>query len=294
MGAPPNAEAERGVRINVSFADAAGNQTTQIDQVDRFISLGFDILCVNIVDRTAASVLVDKAEQAELPLIFFNRQPVAEDIDYRRGVYYVGADAAAGGTLQGELVLEAWQTRREELDRNGDGVLQYVLLEGEPGCRDSLLRTEYALKALGDAGVEVECLAGAAANWNRGQAALRMQEWLDAFGDGIEAVISNNDDMALGAIDVLRDREGTPPLVFGVDATAPALEAVERGEMYGTVLNDAKGIAGAMLDLALALSEGRDPSQDVELSDGRYVRLPYKKVTSENLGDFSDGEQSRP
>ncbi len=95
------AEAEKSVKINVSFADAAGNQTAQIEQIDRFISLGCDILCVNIVDRTAAAVLVDKAEQADVPLIFFNRQPVSEDIDYRRGVYYVGADAAEGGHASG-------------------------------------------------------------------------------------------------------------------------------------------------------------------------------------------------
>ncbi len=190
-------------------------------------------------------------------------------------------------------MLEAWDTQREAFDRNGDGVLQYVMLEGEPGHQDSLLRTEYALGALEEAGVELERLAGAAANWNRGQAAVRMQEWLDEFGGGIEAVISNNDDMALGALDALGEWEGEAPFVFGVDATAPALEAVAEGRMYGTVLNDAEGIADSMLKLALTLSEGGDPALAVELSDGRYVWLPYKKITSENLEEFAGDIQRK-
>ena len=236
-----------------------------MEQVDRFLDRGYDVLLVNIVDRTAAAVLIDKAEAAGVPVIFFNRQPVAEDIDYRERVYYVGARAEESGALQGKLVLDAWRDEVLGLDRNGDGVLQYVMLEGEPGHQDSLLRTEWSVKTLTDAGVAVEKLDGDAANWNRGQAAAKMAQWLDEFGDGIEVVFSNNDDMALGAIDAIRAREGFGALVVGVDGTAPALEAVASGELYGTILNNGKGIAKAMLDLALALADGRDPAQAVDL-----------------------------
>lgn len=275
---------KREQKINLSLADGGSNQTTQMEQVDRFLSRGCDVLCVNIVDRTAAAVLIDKAEEAGTPLIFFNRQPVAEDIDYRQHVYYVGASAQEGGTLQGQLVLDAWRQDQSRLDRSGDGVLQYVMLEGEPGHQDSLLRTEYSVKTLTDAGVEVEKLAGDAANWNRGQAAVRMRQWLSEFGEQIEVVFANNDDMALGAIDVLREWAGTPPLVVGVDATAPALEAVAEGTLYGTVLNDAQGMAQAMLELAISLSSGTDPA--VKLEDGHYVWLPYQKIDRTNLDQF--------
>ncbi len=277
------AEVDQGRRINLSLADGANNQTTQMEQIDRFLSRGCDVLLVNIVDRTAAAVLIDKAEAAGVPVIFFNRQPVAEDIDYREGVYYVGARAEESGRLQGELVLEAWQNERIGLDRNGDGVLQYVMLEGEPGHQDSLLRTEYSIKTLTDAGVAVEKLAGDAANWNRGQAAARMEQWLAEFGDGIEAVFSNNDDMALGAIDAIKDWGGGL-LVVGVDATAPALEAIESGDLFGTVLNDGRGIARAMLTLALALADGAAPESAVDLQGGHYVWLPYQKIGQELPG----------
>ncbi|MCI8971925.1 MAG: substrate-binding domain-containing protein, partial [Oscillibacter sp.] len=246
---------------------------------------GCDVLFVNLVDRTAAAVIADKAEAEGVPLVFFNRQPVAEDIQRWDGIYYVGADARESGELQGRLVLEAWQTDREALDRSGDGILQYVMLEGEPGHQDSLLRTEYSIKAVTDGGVEVEKLANETANWNRAQAAARTAQWLEEFGEGIEVIFSNNDDMALGAIDALAD---TPrdrwPLIVGVDATAPALEAVAAGQLYGTVHNDGRGQAQAMIALALALWNGEDPA--VELTDGHYVWLPYRQVTLENLEEF--------
>lgn len=279
-------ESRIGQKITLLISDSRSNQTTQMDQVDRFLNRGCDVLCVNLVDRTAAAVIVDKAEAAGVPLIFFNRQPVDEDIQRWEQTFYVGASAPESGTLQGQLVLDAWNRDRERLDRNGDGVLQYVMLEGEPGHQDSLLRTEYAIKALTDGGVEVERLARDTANWNRAQAAARTRQWLEDFGDPIEVILSNNDDMALGAIDALSetDRELEDwPLIVGVDATAPAQEAIASGLLYGTVLNDSRGQAQAMLDLALALYAGDDPAQAVDLEDEHYVWLPYRQVTKENL-----------
>lgn len=279
-------EGRIGQKITLLISDSRSNQTTQMDLVDRFLNRGCDVLCVNLVDRTAAAVIVDKAAAEEVPLIFFNRQPVDEDIQRWDQTYYVGASAPESGTLQGQLVLDAWQSGQERLDRNRDGVLQYVMLEGEPGHQDSLLRTEYAIKALTDGGVEVERLARDTANWNRAQAAARMRQWLEDYGDQIEVILSNNDDMALGAIDALSETDQELedwPLIVGVDATAPALEAVAAGQLYGTVLNDAKGQAQAMVDLALALYTGEDPAQAVALEDGHYIWLPYRQVTREDL-----------
>lgn len=280
------AEREEGIKLTLFTTDGKSNQTTQLEQVDRMLDRGCDVLCVNIVDRTAAAVVVDKAEEAEVPLIFFNRQPVAEDIQRWDRTYYVGTRAEEGGSFQGELVLDAWLTDREHLDRNGDGVLQYVMLEGERGHQDTLLRTEYSVKVLTDAGVPVEKLASDTANWNRGEAAAKMERWLAEFGPEIEVVFANNDDMALGAIDVFKSAGAELPLVVGVDVTAPALEAMKAGDLYATVLNDAQGIARAMMDLVLALNRGEDPAQTMELEEGHYVWLPCQKVTQQNLEDF--------
>lgn len=281
------AESHADLKINLSIVDGRSNQTTQLEQVDRFIARGCDILCINIVDRTAAAVVVDKAQEAGVPLIFFNRQPVDEDIRRSSQVYYVGVNAQGNGTLQGRLVLDAWQKDPASIDRNGDGILQYAMLEGEPGHQDALLRTEYSVKALTDAEVSVEKLASGTANWNRGQASARVSLWIQEFGDQIEVIFANNDDMALGAIDALKEAGISPlPLIVGVDATAPALESIAAGELYGTVLNDADGMARSMVDLSLALWSGSDPSEAVNLQDGHYVWLPYRKVTQDNLSEF--------
>ena len=129
------AESGTGQQITLFIADGKSSQSTQLDQVDRFLARGCDVLCVNLVDRTAAAVIADKAEAEGVPLIFFNRQPVEEDIQRWDRIYYVGADARESGELQGKLVLDAWRADQEALDRTGDGVLQYVMLEGERDIR---------------------------------------------------------------------------------------------------------------------------------------------------------------
>ena len=217
-------------------------------------------------------------------MIFFNREPVEEDLRRWQHAYYIGLPAGDAGVLQGELVLDAWQSRRNELDRNGDGVLQYVMLEGEPGHQDALLRTEYSISTLIKAGVSTEKLASAAANWQRGQAGIRMRQWLREFGDAIEVVFANNDDMALGAIDACTEAglgKSSLPFIVGVDATPPAMEALREGTLEGTVRNDAVGLAESLISMAVSLSSEGTPPQGMEVTDGSYVWLQYEAVTAE-------------
>lgn len=281
-------EQARNVKINLYITDGEESQTTQNEQVDRFLERGYDVICVNIVDRTAAAVIIDKAQAAGVPVIFFNREPVEEDLRRWKHAYYVGLPAGDAGILQGELVLDAWRSHEEALDRNGDGVIQYVMLEGEPGHQDALLRTEYCISTLTGAGVATEKLASDAANWQRGQAAVRMHQWLREYGADIEVVFANNDDMALGAIDACMEAgldKDTMPFIVGVDATPPALEALREGTLKGTVRNDAAGLAENIMHLAASLSAGGEPSRDVTLTDGSYVWLRYEAVTAESLED---------
>ena len=281
-------EKDRHVKINLNVVDGRGSQSVQNEQVDRFLDQGCDVLCVNMVDRTAAAVIIDKAQAVNVPVIFFNREPVLEDLRRWERAYYVGLPAEDAGRLQGGIVLEAWQEGR--LDRSGDGVLQYVMLEGETGHQDALLRTEYSVRTLTDAGVPTEKLANDTADWQRGQASIRMDQWLREFGgSAIEAVFANTDDMALGAIDACLEFGMSPeelPFIVGVDATPPALEALENGTLAGTVQNDALGQASGIFSLISALTQGRDPAQTLELTDGTYVWLDYTTVTRENLKDF--------
>ncbi len=279
-------EMARNIKISLSIQDGRGNQTVQSEQVDRFIDQAYDIICVNIVDRTAAAVLIDKAEKAGIPLLFFNRQPVDEDITRWEQVYYVGAQAKDSGALQGEIVHSLWQADRLSVDKNDDGILQYVMLEGEPGHQDALLRTQYSVSALTSAGIHVEKLGGYAANWSRGQAADKMSQWLSELDTPIEVVFANNDDMALGAIDTYL-KQGYAldnlPVVVGVDAIPAALDALKVGTLAGTVLNDSVGMTEAMLSLSLSLWQGDDPAEVVDLKDDHYVWLAYQALTKEDI-----------
>ena len=166
------------------------------------------------------------------------------------------------------------------MDKNGDGVFQYVILEGEMDHQDAIVRTEYAVSTILEKGVEAEKLGYAIANWNRAQAQTKMTQLLSQYGDEIELVLANNDDMALGAVDALKEAEIPQkewPAVFGIDGTDVGQTALSKGELKGTVYNDKEGQAKAMLSLAMQLARGGS-LEDLDLQDGKYIRLPYKKL----------------
>jgi methyl-galactoside transport system substrate-binding protein len=273
-------EDESGIAINLEILDASGSQSSQNEQVQMLIEKGCDVICVNLVDRTEPTTITDLAEKNEIPIIFFNRELVAEDLERWDQLYYVGADAFQSGEMEGELAAEAFLEDSSK-DKNGDGICQYVVLEGEAGHQDSIVRTEYSINTLMEQGVEAEKLGYAIANWNRSQAQTKMVSMFSQFGDQIELVMANNDDMALGAIDALK-AEGIArdqwPIIVGIDGTDVGLDAVEKGEMAGTVYNDKEGQAREMLNLAFAIATGSG-LEDIELEDGKYIRLPYSKVT---------------
>lgn len=280
-------EEATGVAINVEVMDASQSQLTQNEQVKSLIEKGCDVICVNLVDRTEPTTITDLAENKQVPIIFFNRELVAEDLERWSELYYVGADALQSGVFEGELAANAFKTNAK-MDKNGDDICQYVVLEGEAGHQDSIVRTEYSVNTLIENGVEAEKLGYAMANWNRAQAQTKTAALLTQFSGKIELIIANNDDMALGAIDALRDsqipREDWPGVVE-IDGTDAGLLAVENGEMLGTVYNDKEGQAREMLNLAFAIATNGD-KDSIPLIDGKYVRTPYHKVTQENVEDY--------
>jgi methyl-galactoside transport system substrate-binding protein len=286
-----------GYKVNVSFADAAGNQTVQNRQVDDFIAQGYAAVCVNMVDRTAAAVTIDKAKSADVPVVFFNREPVQEDMMRWEKAFYVGAKAEQSGEMQGRLAAEAILADPARYDRDGDGAIQYVMLEGEQSHQDTLLRTEHCLRALREAGVAVERLATGSAKWQRSQGKERMGNWLATFGGRIEAVFSNNDDMALGAIDALQEAGmnlGDPAksvMVLGVDATPEAVASVRDGAMFATVLQDHERMGAAIFDIACSMAVSGEARTPVPGFDGKYLFLDYVPITRDVAARMAEGVQ---
>jgi methyl-galactoside transport system substrate-binding protein len=228
---------------------------------------------------------VDKARARNVPVVFFNREPFPEDMRKWDKVYYVGAKAEQSGTMQGEIAAEWWKANKP-----AGTVLRYIMLKGEPGHQDAELRTEFSIKAVRDAGIQVQLLAEDTAFWQRPTAVEKMDAFWSRFGDQIDMVFCNNDDMALGVIESLRKAgffSGNRYLpVLGVDATAPALQALAEGTLLGTVLNDAVNQGKATFDLSFALATGANPTTTAGAMDGRYCWVPYQKVTRDNYRNF--------
>lgn len=280
-----SAESEK-LGAQITHADGQDDQNTQDAQIDEFIAGGVNALIVNAVDRMSAQSIIDKAKAANIPVVFINREPPIEMLNTYDKAYYVGAKAEESGTESGELIASYFKAH-PEADKNHDGKLQFVLLRGQNGHQDMILRSRYAVQALRDNGVEPAEVANAIANWDKLQAMQIMNAFLMAIGpENIEAVIANNDEMALGAVEALKAQDynkGNPEMyipVVGVDANASALEAMDKGEMLGTVLNDADNQGISAVRLALALAKGEDVNATgYPLTDGKYIWIPYQKVT---------------
>lgn len=287
------------VGAEIELVDSQNRQPMQNDQVDTFITKGVNALIINPVDRSAAGPLADKAKAADLPIVFINREPDKAILDGWEKAYYVGAKAEESGTIGGQLIAEYFKAH-PEADKNGDGKLQYILIKGEQGHQDATLRSEYCVKAMLDAGLEIEEIGSDNANWDKVQGHDKMKNFITALGvDAIEAVLANNDDMALGAVEALKSEgynlgtDGKDPSKFipvvGVDATAPALQAISKGQMLGTSLNDAKNQGTAAVLIANKIAQGQEVTKDsigYTITDGKYVWIPYVRVTQDNYKDF--------
>ena len=281
--------------VSMTIRDAAGSQRTQDDQVKELIAAGCNILCVNLVDRADPSEIINLAKEKNIPIIFFNREPVAEDMMQWDGLYYVGADAEQSGVMQGEIAADVIKTGGIA-DRNKDGKIQFVILEGESGHQDAIIRTKNAVDTLKKQGIALEKLCCSIANWNRAQAQNRMMQIIGQYQNKIELVLANNDDMALGAIDAykkLNYTESALPVFLGIDGTDAGLEAVIEGKLAGTVYNDKEKQAQAIAKLAVSIikekiaDKGTKPETE-KTGDvkNKYIYLPYSKVTSGNAAGF--------
>jgi len=282
-------ERESGQKITIDIVSASGSQLTQNDQAEKFIARNYDALCINLVDRTDASVIIDKAIASDTPVIFFNRELVEEDLDRWDKLYYVGATAEQSARLQAEIIIDALSDPKkfDEIDVNHNGTIQYVILEGEAGHQDALVRTQVVTKELKNAGFSLEKLGDEFANWNRDQAKTKMKALMDKYFFQIEMVIANDDDMALGAIDALEE-QGYPisPFIVGINGTKDGLEAIRTMKLNGSVYNDCVGQADAIMKIAYALGRNEPFPSDVPLTFGKYVYLPYSKITYENVQEY--------
>lgn len=264
----------------VTVVDGNNDQAKQNEQINTFITQKVDALIINPVMTSAADQIIDLVKTADIPTVLINREPTAEQMAAYDKLVYVGCDAAQSGTFQGELILET----PNQGDINGDGKISYIMIQGDPENIDAQLRTEYSVKALQDAGKEVEQLNLTRGDWDRNRGQEIAANDLAQFGDKIEVIFCNNDDMAIGALQSIQQagrKVNEDIYLVGVDALDAALSEVMNGNMTGTVLNDAVGQATEAVNQMELLLNGTTYS-----SGNQSVYVDYVKVTPDNAKDF--------
>ncbi len=215
-------------KAEIIMQDGKGDQATQNDQLDVMIEKGVDVLCVNMVDAKAAQGVVDKAKEAGIPLIFFNREPDTDVVKSYDKAIFIGTNAEDAGKMQGDIIKELFD-KHPEYDINGDGAIQYVMFQGEPDNPEAIARTQYSVQQAEEDGCTMERIGEIqVCNWDTEQAQKAMEAILAANEGKIELVIANNDGMAIGCIAALSNIgynvEGGDKYipVIGVDATDAA------------------------------------------------------------------------
>ncbi len=269
---------------NIMIMDGKNDQAEQSNQIDNFIADGVDVMIINPVNSSSAATITDKVVDAGIPLVYINREP-DEDEEARWeendwDVCYVGCDARQSGTMQGEIVSDLGL---DAVDFNGNGAVDYVMIEGDPENIDAKYRTEYSVSALEDAGFEVNCLDDQVGNWDQVTAQQLVANSLSQYGDDIEVVFCNNDAMALGALEAIQAAGRTVNediYLLGVDALSEALEDLIAGTFTGTVFNDHVSQSHSSADAAVNYLSGA--------GNEHYIGCDYVKVTTDNAQEILD------
>lgn len=242
---------------------------TQQDQVNTLIQNGVKGLIVVPVDTSAMAPITEAAQTANIPLVYVNRNPFAgQEEEMPEGVYYVGSEEITAGIMQMEFVGEQLA---------GEGKI--AVLMGILGNEGAVKRTEGVEETLAKDFPEMEVLNKESAEWQRDQALGIAENWLSTYGDELKGIIANNDEMALGAVQAAKNSNRSDLIIMGIDAIPDAIEAIEAGELAGTIFQDAVGQGGGSAEILGRLLND-------ENTDEAVTYVPFKLVTSDNVAEF--------
>ena len=254
--------------VTLQIEDAKDDVSKQLSQVQNFIANGVDAIIVNPVDTSATAAITKAAADAGVPLVYVNRQPI--DVD-KLGpkAAFVASNEAESGTLEAKQVCKLL---------GGKGNI--LVMEGVLSNQSAVQRTKDVHEVISTpdcSGMKV--VAEQTANYDRTQAQNLMTNWLSK-GLKFDAVVSNNDEMAIGAIQAMKSAgmDTKSAIVGGIDATQDALASMKSGDLKVTVFQDAAGQGKGAVDAALALAAGKP----VE----KKVYIPFLLVTPANMDQF--------
>ncbi len=248
--------------INIELVDAKEDMAKQMDQVENFLVQKKDAIIVVPVDTSAAGPMISAAKEDDVPLVFVNRNPG----NLGEGNYYVGSEEIVAGRLQMEFLSEAL-----------DGKGKVAILMGKLDNEGAILRTE-GNKEIAKNFPGIEIVDEQTGKWQRNEGMMVAEDWLNKYGEELDAILCNNDGMALGAIQALQGAGREDVLIVGVDATPDGIAAVEAGTLAATVFQDAAGQGGGGVEVAYKAAKGEAVEQE--------TWIPFQLVTPENLNEF--------
>jgi len=275
-------------KVEFTFFDGKEDQAIQNESIDELIQKkDVDLFLLNLVDTRSTQEVINKIKENNIPVVLFNREPVdIEAVRSYKNAYFVGTNAEEAGVLQGKIIIDAWNANKEVIDKNKDNILQYIMLEGQRDNLEAIARTKYSILTINQAGIKTQELALSVSDWEESLAKDATEALLLRYGDKIEAVISNNDSMAIGAIKALQAQgynkgdKARTILVVGVDAIPEAQDLIRKGFMTSTVIQDAPAMAKALYNVGMNLVYNRNPLEGTEYkfdNTGVSIRIPYRE-----------------
>lgn len=271
--------------------DGQYKKNLQLNQIYSLLSTE-DPMIITLVSNEYASEILYHAKQYDNRIVFFNRQPSDEVLNSYDNVWYVGTNSAAAAKAQSEIICD-YIDEYKDFDRNKNGVLDLVILQGEKNHADSIGRTTELLKILSEKNIKYKILSDNFDDWDSLKASADVEVQSKKYGlDNVDMIIANNDSMAVGAIDFLNTRgynlgkgvknQSKYIPVFGVDGVPDAVEYIRQNKMTGTVFADFSALAKVTVDLALS-----DSNDERELTrklwykvEGKKVSIPFVKYAS--------------
>lgn len=254
--------------VELLTADAQEDVVRQQDSVNSLIAKGVDALIVVPVDTSAMEPITKAAQDAKIPLCYVNRNPYeGKEDSMPEGVYYVGSQEIIAGEMQMKFI-------GDKLGGKGGIAVLQGLLSNEGAVK----RTEGNEQVAKESYPDIKILSEQSGQWQRDQAMSITENWLTAYGKDLNAIISNNDEMALGAARALQTAGRKDVLVIGIDGIPDALAAIKDGTMAGSVLQDSKGQGEGAITTVLSALKGEKPE---------HVKwVDFKLITPDNVADF--------
>lgn len=247
--------------VELTVVDAGGDAAKQLQQVETFISQKVDAIIMQPQEQEACSPAIDKAKAAGIPIINCNSLTITEPDAY------VGSNDSESAEIAMTYIAE-------QLGGKGN----VLMMHGHPGQTAEVKRTEGAMDILAQ-NPDMTLLDEQTADWDRAEAMTLMENWIQAYGDQINAVFCQNDEMALGALNALvQAGKKDNVLVVGVDAIDDALQSVKDGKMDATVYQDCKGQAESAIEAAYKLAKGESVEKE--------ILIPFILVTTENVDEY--------